>query len=85
MVKADDRILEYLDVEGPHSPKRISEDSRMLFKQKHINMRLLKLLDAGLVEKDKIGRGIYSLTDEGEAYLAGEFDARDLELDDTDS
>lgn len=79
MVKADDRILEYLEVEGPHSPKRISEDPRMSFRTKHVNVRLLTLAEAGLVEKDEIGRGVYSITEQGRGYLSGEFDARDLE------
>jgi DNA-binding PadR family transcriptional regulator len=78
MVKADDRILEFLEAEGPHSPKRISEDDRMFFKKKHINMRLLKLAEVGLVEKDEIGRGIYSISESGKEYLAGNLDARDL-------
>ena len=81
MVKADDRILEYLEVEGPHSPKRISDDPRIEFKQKHVNVRLLKLAEYGLVEKDAIGRGVYAISDDGRAYLDGELDARELDAD----
>jgi len=78
MVKADDRILEYLDMEEPHSPKRIADDERIQFKTKHVNVRLLKLAEAGLVQKSRLGRGVYEITDKGRGYLAGELDATEL-------
>lgn len=81
MVKADDRLLEILDAEGSSSPTRLSNDDRLGFGRAHINLRLLKLEKAGLVEKGVIARGVYSITDRGKEYLAGEFDVRTLELD----
>lgn len=76
MVLADDRILEYLDLYGSSSPQMIDEDGRIPVEKKYINKRLWKLTDAGLTQK--VGRGIYDITNEGEDYLTGEFDARDL-------
>ena len=78
MVIADDRILEYLDVEGPQSPVRISRDERFDFGRQYVNRRLLKLAEAGLVDKDRIGRGVYGINDTGVKYLKGEFNAREL-------
>ena len=76
MTKADERILEYLDAEGKAQPKMISDDERVLFEGKYINQRLYNLLEAGFVQR--VGRGVYVITEQGEDYLAGEFDARDL-------
>ena len=78
MVKADDRLLEFLDAEGPHSPVRIKRDDRIEFKKKHNHMRLLKLESHGLVEKTTIAHGVYKITDDGRRYLAGDLDAREL-------
>jgi predicted transcriptional regulator len=77
MVLADDRILEVLQSEGGGSPKSLEDDDRILFSRQHIQNRLRKLLSAGLVEQ--IGRGIYRVSEDGEAYLSGDLDARDLE------
>lgn len=79
MSKADDRILEYLEQEGPHSPGRIAESEMVRFSRKTINMRLIKLEQAGLVEKDAIGRGVYEISEIGEQYLTGDLDARELD------
>ncbi len=79
MVQADDRLLEFLSVEGPHTPKRISDDDRIEYRTKHVNVRLLKLLDYGLVEKSPIGQGVYQITDDGRAYLSGDLDASSLD------
>lgn len=76
---SDDRILEYLDTEGPQTPKRIASDERVLFSRQTVNMRLLLLKKAGFVDSDTIGPGVYDITEQGEAYLAGEYDAREIE------
>lgn len=76
MTKADERILEYLATEGNAQPSMISRDDRIEFDNQYINQRLWQLTDAGLTQK--VGRGVYRITDRGEAYLAGEFDAREL-------
>ncbi len=84
MVPADERVLEYLYTEGPKSPSNIARDDRVDFSRTTVNTRLLKLAAAGLVNKDEIGRGIYEISDKGEKFLTGEFDARDLPDPDTD-
>jgi len=78
MVLLDERILEILEVDGPKSPIRISRDERVDFATTHVNRRLLKLAEVGLVDKDTIGRGVYAINDVGREYLKGELDARDL-------
>jgi hypothetical protein len=78
MALADDRILEILDAEGPHTPVKVSRDDRITWERGYINRRLLILADVELVQKDQIGRGVYTITDDGRAYLAGDLDARDL-------
>lgn len=77
MVLADDRILELIREKWNASPQILADDGRIPWGKEHINQRLWKLRDAGLVTR--VGRGIYTLTDEGDAYLDGEFDARKLE------
>lgn len=77
MAVTDERILEFLATDGPASPAWIAGDARIIQSRSHINLRLRKLLAAGLVEKG-MGHGIYEITDEGEAYLAGELDASEL-------
>jgi repressor of nif and glnA expression len=44
-----------------------------------VNHRLKLLLDHGLVKKEYSEGGYYAITEKGEAYLAGEIDADDLE------
>lgn len=76
---SDDRILEYLEQEGPNTPRRIADDGRILFSRQTINMRLLLLKKAEFVEGDVTGPGVYDITEQGQQYLAGDFDARELE------
>jgi hypothetical protein len=81
MTRADDRLLEFLSDEGPHSPTRIAEDERVGFGSEYIGRRLRNYLEPhGLVKN--LGNGVYSITEAGEQYLAGELDAGDLERDD---
>jgi hypothetical protein len=80
MVLADERIMEILADMEKASPQLLADDERMPWGKEHINQRLWKLRDAGLVVR--VGRGIYSLSESGCSYLEGEFDARDLEKPD---
>ena len=50
---------------------------RLRFEIPSDSVRCLKLADYGLVIN--LGNGIYSITEEGEEYLAGELDAANLE------
>lgn len=74
MSLADDRILEFLQEEGPYSPSRMAKDDRLGFSRSHINRRCKQLTEEGLAEN--LGNGVYSITDKGEGYLNGEEDLR---------
>jgi len=77
MVRADDRILEFLSDEGPHSPTKISEDERVRFGSEYIGRRLRENLEPhGLVKN--LGNGVYNITDNGEKYLSGEIDMSEV-------
>jgi repressor of nif and glnA expression len=73
MVLADDRILEYLQ-ESDHavSATQMHDDGGFHRSRPTISQRLNKLADHGLVQK--IGNGMYVITDKGEAYLNQEYD-----------
>lgn len=76
MVLLDDRILEFLKEEGPHSPSQIAEDGRIPYGAQHVGNRCRKLAEHGLVRK--VGKGTYLITDLGEQYLEGETDVSEL-------
>lgn len=79
MTVCDDRLLEFIQEEGQHTPKAIAEDGRVRFGHQYIARRLRKLADVGLLERNVGGRGIYDITEAGEAYLEGDLDAAELE------
>lgn len=77
MTIADDRILEFLAEEGPHPPSRMANDSRMRFGAEYIGRRLREqLVPHGLATN--LGNGVYSISDTGRDYLAGDVDAAEL-------
>lgn len=75
MGQVDDRILEYLESEGPVSPGKMAESDKIRFSRDYVNRRLILLRKANLVEM--IGNGVYSLSSKGQEYLAGVADLRD--------
>lgn len=77
MVRADDRLLEYLLDHGPASPSKIVSHERIDMSRTHANTRLSIMAETELVEM--VGNGVYRITEVGEEYLAGKIDARDLE------
>jgi predicted transcriptional regulator len=77
MSRADDRILEHLSEEGPDTPKRMAKSDRVRFSRQHINMRCKKLVSYQLLVH--LGNGVYDITRQGEQYLSGELDVRELE------
>lgn len=84
MTKNDDVILEFLEeFDLALSPREIhyNLDTRKGIEISYstINRRLKKLLLAELVQKEYPKGGLYSITDKGRAYLAGEIDADELE------
>lgn len=82
MMPVDDKIMEYLQSEGTSTPSRIGEgignDSN------YVTQRCSELTNRGLLQR--IARGVYQLTDQGQAYLEGDLDASTLTSDaDTNS
>lgn len=73
---ADERILEFLREEGPHSPSKIQEDGRVRFSRTYINDRCKLLTEQGLTKN--LGNGVYAVTDKGENYLDGKIDLREV-------
>ncbi|EMA31702.1 hypothetical protein [Halobiforma nitratireducens] len=76
----DDRILELIQDEGNMTPRALSRDgdvSRFDVSKEYAGDRCRELANYGLLER--LDRGLYRLTDEGEAYLEGDLDANELE------
>ncbi|WP_228434566.1 transcriptional regulator [Natrarchaeobaculum aegyptiacum] len=94
MNQADDAILEYLQELETEPGHRISlppttvwynlvEQLGVLDRSQNTIARRMNILsEAGLLEKTDEKRGYYRLTDRGIAYLEGELEAADLELED---
>lgn len=80
MVPVDERILEAMEQEGNLSPLALEEPLDVTSKS-HASDRLSLLTRYGLVER--FARGLYRITDEGEAFLQGELDASTLEKSDS--
>lgn len=78
MTRADDRLLETLAESSLIlSPRVLSVNTD--YSRHYVSERLAILLDGGLVEKEN--DGLYQITEKGRAYLAGDLDADDLEID----
>ncbi|OIB58038.1 PhiH1 repressor [Natrialba sp. SSL1] len=75
MVPSDDRILELLREEGNLTPQAVEDFGGPV--AGHASDRLPVLAQYGLVTK--ISRGLYRITDSGEAYLDEDLDANELE------
>jgi hypothetical protein len=75
MRKIDDRVLEYLEKDGPAPPAVMVQDDRLPFSRNYINKRLLLLKEIELV--NEVGNGVYQLSGDGEKYLIGKVDLRD--------
>jgi len=84
---ADDRILEVVRDEGNMTPLALSRDGevpRIDIGRKWAGERCRKLVKYGLLRK--IDRGLFAITDDGEAYLDEELDASELDpVNDVDS
>lgn len=75
MQPVDDRILEIFRERGNLTPAAVEEFGGP--SSSHASRRCKKLARHGLLEQ--IVTGLYTITDEGEAYLDEEFDASELE------
>lgn len=71
----DDRLLEILANEGPMSVGDLTESDYILVSNATVSRRLNKLAENHLVIP--LGNGVYQINDEGEAYLAGEYNAEE--------
>jgi DeoR/GlpR family transcriptional regulator of sugar metabolism len=69
----DDRILEIIREEGHGSPSELIDKEEIRVSRQHVSRRLNTLAEHGLLTG--LANGVYVLTDEGEAYLDGEYDA----------
>lgn len=79
MNPVDERILEAIDQEGNLTPLALEEPFDVTSKS-HASDRLSLLTRYGLVER--VARGLYRITDDGEAFLEGDLDASSLEPSD---
>ena len=75
MRPVDERILETMRDEGNMTPQALDEAFEVCAAN-HASNRLGKMAKYGLVEK--LSRGLYRLTDAGEAFLNEELDASEL-------
>lgn len=75
MQAADDRLLEFLDSNSASSISTIDESEKISYHYNTIGRRLRRLAEAGLVEK--IGQGVYRISEKGIGYLEGQEDLRD--------
>lgn len=80
MVLLDDRILELIqeDKNGVMSPSEIADDERILHSSAHVARRCQKLEEHGLLEL--VSKSVYTLTEQGEEYLEGEYNTQDEEI-----
>lgn len=69
----DDRILETIRKRGPTPVGDLDDKDNIRISRSSISRRAGKLSDEGLLVA--IGNGVYDITDEGKAYLDGEYDA----------
>lgn len=80
MTPADDTILEFFEEHSialPPSAVAYNVD----FSTTHVRNRMRKLADERLLMKVDEEKGYYEITEKGEAYLAGDLDAEELEND----
>lgn len=69
----DDRILEIIGEDGHGSPRELVDRDEIRVTRTHVSRRLQALADHGLLTP--LANGVYVLTEEGEAYLEGNYDA----------
>lgn len=77
MNPVDDRILELLADEGAGTPKSLADS--IGHNNDYVGVRCRELAAFGLLRRPS--RGLYLLSEQGQAYLEGELDAGDLEKD----
>ncbi|MFA1612433.1 hypothetical protein [Halobellus rubicundus] len=75
MVLLDERILELLEEDegGFMRPSEIADDSRIPYSRAYVGQRCQKLAENGLLQE--VSTAVYRITEEGRAYLKGEYNA----------
>jgi len=79
MRPVDEEIMETMRDEGNLTPHALDQTFGVTASN-YASNRLSKLADYGLVER--LGRGLYRVTDDGRAFLNGNLDASALEFED---
>jgi len=81
MTLVDDRVLEYIQEQGSGSPTKMANEE-INYSRQYVHQRCKKLVEEGLL--NHLGNGIYTITDDGEAYLDGRLDTQNwIRLDDS--
>jgi predicted transcriptional regulator of viral defense system len=76
MVLWDDRLLEIARAEGAISPSTALDSEYIHISKSQISRRLSTLADHGLL--NRLPNGVYTITQQGEAYLDEELNAEEL-------
>ncbi|RKS81367.1 hypothetical protein BDK61_0646 [Haloarcula quadrata] len=76
---ADERILEYLQEHKSGTPTKMANHPNIHFSRSYLHKRCDVLVEKSLIAD--YGNAVFVLTDEGEAYLAGELNLNELEPD----
>lgn len=74
MTLVDDRILEYIQEHESGSPTEMKREGPIHYSRQQVHRRCKRLTEEGLLKH--LGNGIYVITEEGQAYLDGEFDTQ---------
>jgi len=77
MALVDDRVLEYLSENETGSPTKMKKDGPIRYSTGYISERCKELADRGLIQP--LGNGVYRITEDGGAYLAGNLDTETME------
>lgn len=75
----DERVLEWLDSHETANPAKIKDEAGLPYSKGYVAQRCQELEEKGMIRS--LGRGVYMITERGEDYLIGEYDARELDED----
>lgn len=73
MTLVDDRVLEYIHENESGSPTKMAKE-QINYSRQYVHERCKKLVEEGLL--NHLGNGVYTITDDGEAYLDGDLDTQ---------
>ena len=82
MVLVDDRVLEYLRQNETGSPTEMMNEGPIRYSSQYIGRRCKKLEEEELIRH--LGNGVYTITEDGEAYLEGCLDTENWIYIDSD-